>query len=460
MQKSFFFKGLFLHPNHSPSVMGLNMVYDKMIILIYSHSDQELPQNYVHSNFVCIGVDRIENMWWGLLLGKRRCYEAFVCQSRVPNRVYNRLTEPFEVALGLGDPTLVGNFPPDHPPPQYPNWQPADALAVLQHAGSPLAAILECPRLLGMADTMLLGRQIPCQPGPPLSAATADQYFQWLTRANTIQLLAIKGATMQKKLSAFDRFCEFMRDTGRHALQATPQDIKVHMTLWATSSGRYKHQGLDLVAPISMRCLLSFLATEFDRYATTHGNWDPLHGRGNPVRSLDVAEWATGYTRWLAHLGYNPQSAHPWSLDDLRHVLERLDARIASTTGVPLLRLHRDAFTMTILWETCSRGATAVSWCLDDLWLASGVPAAPYLFPTLHVPLGATIFFKAIELKHNLHPEVMIVTRRDGPLCPIQRLHTLLAQSAGLGHPVTQFLCRPLSANKDQFLERSLRGCL
>eukprot|EP00884_Botryococcus_braunii_P006635 jgi/Botrbrau1/15973/Bobra.0294s0011.1 len=307
-----------------------------------------------------------------------------------------------------------------------------------------------------MADTMLLGRQIPCQPGPPLSAATADQYFQWLTRANTIQLLAIKGATMQKKLRAFDRFCEFMRDTGRHALQATPQDIKVHMTLWATSSGRYKHQGLDLVAPISMRCLLSFLATEFDRYATTHGNWDPLHGRGNPVRSLDVAEWATGYTRWLAHLGYNPQSAHPWSLDDLRHVLERLDARIASTTGVPLLRLHRDAFTMTILWETCSRGATAVSWCLDDLWLASGVPAAPYLFPTLHVPLGATIFFKAIELKHNLHPEVMIVTRRDGPLCPIQRLHTLLAQSAALGHPVTQFLCRPLSANKDQFLERSL----
>ena len=93
---------------------------------------------------------------------------------------------------------------------------------------------------------------------------------------------------MQKKLSAFDRFCEFMRDTGRHALQATPQDIKVHMTLWATSSGRYKHQGLDLVAPISMRCLLSFLATEFDRYATTHGNWDPLHGRGNPSIELPL----------------------------------------------------------------------------------------------------------------------------------------------------------------------------
>jgi hypothetical protein len=95
------------------------------------------------------------------------------------------------------------------------------------------------------------------------------------------------------------------------------------------------------------------------------------------VRSLDVAEWATGYTRWLAHLGYNPQSAHPWSLGDLQTVLEHLDSRIASATGVPLLRLHRDAFTMTILWETCSRGATAVSWCLDDLWLASGVSPVP-----------------------------------------------------------------------------------
>jgi hypothetical protein len=94
-----------------------------------------------------------------------------------------------------------------------------------------------------------------------------------------------------------------------------------------------------------------------------------------------VTEWATGYTRWLAHLGYNPQSAHPWALDDLRKVLEHLDARIASTTGFSLLLLHRDAFTMTILWETCSRGATAVSWCLEDLWLASGEwTSSPFFF--------------------------------------------------------------------------------
>lgn len=93
---------------------------------------------------------------------------------------------------------------------------------------------------------------------------------------------------------------------------------------------------------------------------------------GNPVRSLEVAEWATGYTRWLAHLGYTSQSAHPWSLSDLQTVLEVVDQRIASAQGISLLKLLRDAFTMTILWETCSRGATAVSWCLEDIWLPTG----------------------------------------------------------------------------------------
>jgi hypothetical protein len=118
-----------------------------------------------------------------------------------------------------------------------------------------------------------------------MTAAAADNYFQWLTTANTIQLLSTKGATMQKKLSAFEKFSEFMQTTGRHALQGTPQDIKVHLTMWATTSGRYKHQHLQLVAPISVRCLLSFLATEFDRYASTHGNWDPFHGRGSPLET-------------------------------------------------------------------------------------------------------------------------------------------------------------------------------
>ena len=72
------------------------------------------------------------------------------------------------------------------------------------------------------------------------------------------------------------------------------------------------------------------------------------------------------------------------------------------------------------------------------------------------MPLDAEVHFKAVELKHNLHPDVMIVTRKDGPLCPIRRLHALLVQSAALGHPITNFLCRPLTACKDGFIESSL----
>eukprot|EP00884_Botryococcus_braunii_P020186 jgi/Botrbrau1/6851/Bobra.152_2s0011.1 len=50
-----------------------------------------------------------------------------------------------------------------------------------------------------MADTLLLGRQIPCHTGPPLSATAADQYFQWLARANSIQLLAVKGLPCRRR---------------------------------------------------------------------------------------------------------------------------------------------------------------------------------------------------------------------------------------------------------------------
>ena len=66
---------------------------------------------------------------------------------------------------------------------------------------------------------------------------------------------------------------------------------------------------------------------------------------------------------------------------------------------------------------------------------ATGAPAAPHLYPSLQIEPGEAVLFKAIELKHNLHPDVMTIIRKDGPLCPIQRLHTLLAQSSALYHP-------------------------
>jgi hypothetical protein len=50
----------------------------------------------------------------------------------------------------------------------------------------------------------------------------------------------------------------------------------------------------------------------------------------------------------------------------------------------------------------------------------------------------------------------MIVVRKGGLLCSVERLHQLLLLSHRLGHPVTSFLCRPLNSDKSGFMESSL----
>ncbi len=99
------------------------------------------------------------------------------------------------------------------------------------------------------------------------------------------------------------------------------------------------------------------------------------------MRSLAVHEWYGGYRRWLVQLGYSPQSAIPWAEGDLARTLAALDRRMAVAEGVPKLKLLRDAFTLTILWETCSRGATAVCWRVQDMFLPTGDAYLPPTFP-------------------------------------------------------------------------------
>jgi hypothetical protein len=74
----------------------------------------------------------------------------------------------------------------------------------------------------------------------------------------------------------------------------------------------------------------------------------------------------------MVQQGYGPQAAHPWSESDVVTVLVALDTQIEGADGIQRVKLMRDAFTMTILWETCSRGATAVAWRLEDIWIPSG----------------------------------------------------------------------------------------
>ncbi len=69
----------------------------------------------------------------------------------------------------------------------------------------------------------------------------------------------------------------------------------------------------------------------------------------------------------MVEIGYATQAAHPWLKADLEAVLRNIDEQLKNAEGWLKSKLLRDAFTMTILWDTCSRGATAVHWKLDHI---------------------------------------------------------------------------------------------
>jgi hypothetical protein len=85
---------------------------------------------------------------------------------------------------------------------------------------------------------------------------------------------------VRKKLSVFDRFNNFMVNIGQSALKATPQDVKVYLTIWSVTNGTYSAGPWNLVAPSSAQALISHLATELDRFPMCGGNWDPAACKG------------------------------------------------------------------------------------------------------------------------------------------------------------------------------------
>ncbi len=69
---------------------------------------------------------------------------------------------------------------------------------------------------------------------------------------------------------------------------------------------------------------------------------------------------------------------------------------------------------------------------------------------------GDVLHFRPTELKHNLQPNDMVVAYQGGLLCPLTRLQRLLVQSFMQGQPITGYLCRPLTKNKQSFEESHL----
>lgn len=70
--------------------------------------------------------------------------------------------------------------------------------------------------------------------------------------------------------------------------------------------------------------------------------------------------------------------------------------------------------------------------------------------------MGGTVKCCALELKHNVDPDAMLVTRKGGLLCVVERLHIFLVTSLRLGHPISSFICRPLNPSRSGFVESSL----
>lgn len=88
--------------------------------------------------------------------------------------------------------------------------------------------------------------------------------------------------------------------------------------------------------------------------------------------------------------------------------------------------------------------------------LRAGTSGVPLILPTINMQVGDALHFRPYELKHNMQPTDMLVPYQKGVLCPVTRLQQLLVASFHQGVPITQYLCRPMTADHKGFQETSL----
>jgi hypothetical protein len=94
---------------------------------------------------------------------------------------------------------------------------------------------------------------------------------------------------------------------------------------------------------------------------------------GNPADSLDVVTFVDGYANKVMQEGYRPQSAVPWVADNVPRVVSHMAALLLTESGLSKVLVAPDIFCLTILWESVSRGMTAMEWCLWDITLEDGM---------------------------------------------------------------------------------------
>lgn len=80
-----------------------------------------------------------------------------------------------------------------------------------------------------------------------------------------------------------------------------------------------------------------------------------------------VSDFVKGCERTLLDLGYRTQTAYPWTHEELQTVLQHLDSQLPLVTSWQHLKLFRDAFCLTISWDTCLRGRPLLTRNLANL---------------------------------------------------------------------------------------------
>jgi len=94
--------------------------------------------------------------------------------------------------------------------------------------------------------------------------------------------------------------------------------------------------------------------------------------------------------------------------------------------GTELVAVIRDAFLVTVMWETQCRGANAGSWRLENLRVPGADGGMPTTYTGWELPLGSKLLFFPDSTKTGARDGSMEAVVAGGLLCCVTWLRWLL----------------------------------
>ena len=170
------------------------------------------------------------------------------------------------------------------------------------------------------------------------------------------------------------------------------------------------------------------------------------------MESLHIRELVKGYKNHAAELGYCKRGAVPFTEADMMQLLHTMYLQLQNTTCTDQLLMIRDGFIFSLLWQSCFRGFNAGSVRLANIVLPTGGSALPFLLPQTRLPMGAQLHIIPDATKNRKGGHCNIDLTCD-LLCFSFWLQLLIHSYAAAGHPVTNWITRPLTSSGKSFTE-------